>query len=802
MAISLIPLSAFYGITVSGLTANPLSGFTLATPFTCALSAQPGITEAAITSNYNIIWWFGDGTYSTEYAPIHTYNWPGVYEIKIGLYNNNPGDLSTGASPTSSLDVNVDNANWILTTRAGVNPFTFSTTVTASNFIVDKLYWSTSGWLSSGTPTSIPSTDIYTFYGYQSNYSGNSAGPVPLTINYFTSLQDNNNINFTFYADNSLSQPWTEVPDGQLINLRPRWRFTSASATSLDNEVVLLNYQPISSTPVLIDNNGRPSSSGTQVGLSGSFNFYYVDDLPSMVVNSVSSSYVNPTTLWVNLDTLNIPNPPARDYDYIDTPAYANTAVSLSAYYYVQSLIPDHIDFTLNGKVPFESTYWSGVSSRFVMTINSPVLTGTNSYLSDTPLLNYPLNILSGAPLFTITFSPSGQGNVQIYFETPVSGVINTYNTSYDLQTFAYTLNSVAFNSGFYIAAFTPYVTAGTAESYLYSTAISGLYYVNDLTANPVSGFYPYTLTNTITSVKYSQHFSGYSPQFDIVDFNSTYFARKFGAGFDFGAQLKSYALQPTIAQNTVFFNDYLSAIAGTSATNEDTFGGVLYEKITNFVENTSDPLTSNVNQFYSLSEMLDLNLNDFNYTNIPPGLGKIYDLYSVQQSRVWGARSQDARNFTLSAGFPNLGGILTEYNISTTMVSAGQKIVVNDMFNSQYYELLEVPAITSYASITARNLQNFLPTTAYPLSSYPLTTYPLSAFYGWGLKTPVQYNYRFFVYSPVTNQQQVAGLVNWDDPLTTLSEQASSHAAWVNDGGTLEKIFSYYIHKGLGLIN
>ena len=48
----------------------------------------------------------------------------------------------------------------------------------------------------------------------------------------------------------------------------------------------------------------------------------------------------------------------------------------------------------------------------------------------------------------------------------------------------------------------------------------------------------------------------------------------------------------------------------------------------------------------------------------------------------------------------------------------------------------------------------------------------------------PVINNYRFFVYNNVVDNQQVEGLVNWDDPYTTLSENASGHNDWVKDEG------------------
>ena len=349
---------------------------------------------------------------------------------------------------------------------------------------------------------------------------------------------------------------------------------------------------------------------------------------------------------------------------------------------------------------------------------------------------------------------------------------------------------------GYYTGTFTPYTTGAFVLSARSQDVVPS---VNDIIPLSSTGYNPISLFAQ-SSILNSKIIQGTSNEFNVVNFENTYFARKFNQGFDYGAQLKKYALQPTINQNEEFFNTYLPAIAGVSATSEDTFGGVVYEKIANFVSNTSDPSKANITQFYSLAQSLGIELDNFDY-DTPATLSRIVDLYSTQQSTVWGARSLFARNFAAETGHINLGSELTEYNINTTVVTAGQKIVVNDIFNPQNYELLEVPAINSYSSITARNL----PFTNWgsPVSAltYPLNIYPLSAFFGCGLTTPVINNYRFFVYNNVVDNQQVEGLVNWDDPYTTLSENASGHNDWVKDEGILENIFNYYIHKGLGLI-
>lgn len=766
-----------YGFTINNGTLNTgTSGFTFATPFTCSIQGIDGITEALVTSLYNIIWWWGDGTYSTEYNPTHYYSWPGVYEIKLGLYNS----LSATTTPAYIV--------------------TFSTTVTASNYIRDSLEWDYSQWpdLSAGEPL-----NGACFHGYQSCKSGTNNGPIPLTLNYFTTVKDNSAINLQFYSQNSLSQPWTEVQTSQLVNTRPRWRFTTVSASQIDDGYVIPEegITPLSSTEIRILSSGVLSSTGTLVGLSGSYSFYYIDDTPSLVVSGPTSAIqvsANATTIWATLNTFNIPN--YQDYEYINVPSFSNSTISLSSFYYVETLLPDHLSFTLDGELDFYSPHWLNVESRFVTTFNS--FSGTNplsAYKANKVLLNQPTNIRSSVPsTFFISYSASQPTSVA---SSAASAVFNLSTNPASGH-----LNYNFTKQGSYLGSFTPYVSANVGMLYGYGpvTGTDTIYYTSDLTPAPITGYNPILIpTNTYFLYSFTDAASsvirGKSANFNVPDFNKTYFARKFGGAFDYGPLLKEYALQSTISQNPVFFDIYLNAVAGISATNEDTYGSMVFEKIANFVENNADISTSNLNQFYSLTKSLGLNLDNFNY-NIPPTLARIVDLYSTQQSVVWGARSQFARNFANSTGHINLGTELSAYNVYTTMVTAGQKIVVQDLFDTEKYELLEVPSITSYDSVVVRNCQYML--SAYQSATFPLNVYPLSGFFGWGLLTPVYLNYRFYVYNNVTNNQQKEGLVNWDDPYTTLSEASgASHTDWVKDEGILENIFNYYIHKGLGLI-
>ena len=821
---ALLQSNSILGISVTGLSSLPLSGFTKATPFTCSVVPNEGFNEASVTQTYYLIWWFGDGTYQLGYNVQHTYDWPGIYEIKLGAFNFNNSIISvsgsSGTDTLSSLLLRIGNTDFNLI-GPGIQQRTFSTLVTAGNYLTDNLAWNYSAWpdLSSGQP----STYGAIWHGYQSCKSGTASGAIPLAFNFTLNNPVLSSIVFDFYSEKSFSQPATEVLNSQYSRLRPQWRFTTVPKVDTDDGSVFTSYTPLTGTEIRILSSGVPSPDGVLIGYSGTIYFYYIDDLPSQyttVLTTYDSSlgYVytlsaglNTPTLWVIYNTENIYNP--QKFEYGNLPSYSNAAVTLSSQYYIQALTPDHISFTLDGYLPLYSTYWPYVESKFITTVNSPVYTDTRAYLSDKPLLQLPyvglIDQFNTGNIINISLSANSSPSnsaIVTFNNKPLSLSANSIGTIAVLSNFAsgsfvrYN-NDVNYTGGWFETTFTPY-SIGTVQlsgiaPINTSTLEGGITYIIDPSASSLSGFNPSTLVVPGSIVTISV--SGSSTQIQVTDYYNTLYSRKFNEGFDYGPVLKQYALQSTINENTVFFDNYLTTVAGTSAEVDENFGAKIYEKIANFTANVSDPSTCNVNEFYSIAKSLQVEYDNYNF-NSPPALRQVFDTFSIPQSKLWGSRSLFNRDFSLSA-HTNLGRVLTAYNIDTTIISAGQKIVANSIINPQYFELIEVPLITSYSVVTAFNLQYLFPTTAYPINTYPLSSYPLSAFFGAGLQTPVKLYYKFYVYDPTPNLTQVEGVINWDDQYTTLSEHVSSNVDWVKDGGKLEQIFSFNIHKGLGLI-
>jgi hypothetical protein len=760
---ALSKISSFSIYVEDVYTSSVSQGYTHATPFVARINLTSGSSPAEILNSCTLIWSFGDGTIyqiqdvenSVLQSTSHTYNWPGQYEVKLSAISND-----------------------------GVSSITFSKTLSVVNFCGDTLQWDFSSW------DGLSSTNLSAGavpHGYQSCPPGPLNEATPITFRFTTSTTLSDRISFDLYSQNSLSQPW-DVPtyENKYANLRPRWRFTDLDGNIISNVRPTIDQLQA----VLIDKNGATpfapgydSSTETVVGYTGAIDIYYIDDIPSLNYSGTNFT-VNAPLIWINYNNQAYPN--YQDKNDNSFQSFSNNTVSLTSLFYIKNLSADHFNITVNGgNINLPSTLWPSTSGTFFVTINSVSATNTLSNFANKTLLNYP-----------VSSSP-------IAISTSVSGAATFKDSTFN---FSRTDSLGRDTGGFYKNIF---YTLSNASSLLSSGSLTASFEavapnfttIIEPDPDPLSGYNPFTRVAAATSTAGTLQVISVtgSSLHTFIDFDKTYFVRKINENFNYGAQLQAYALQPTIASNNNLFT-FLSAIAGNSYTTEDNFGTKAYEKISNFVINTQDIDNSNVNSLYSLAKIIDNEFDDYNL-NPPPVLKRAFDLFSTPHERLWGTREKYNTDFNNKLYHVNLGTALTAYNINTTIVSAGQKIVLNSIFESSFYELLEVPVINSYASVTAANMQSYFTSGM----TYPLTAYPLSSFYGWGVKTPVANYYKFWVFNDVYNNVTVNNLIDWnnnaDSLSTTLSESNSSVEEWYRDGGILENIYSYYIYKGLDLL-
>jgi len=743
--------SGGFSVKSSYIGASPSVIFTYATPVYVDINIATGAQTTTILNLFSIFIQYGDGveeeitqvTDSVMRGSDHVYKWPGEFEVKVSVIPKN-----------------------------GCPPSIFRSSITVQNYTTDYLQWDYSRWPEL-TPQNLSLGGL--FHGYQSNPPGSFNSPTPLTFSFSASNQLSGNLVFDLYSQGSLSQPWeTTTPDNKFAQLRPRWRYTDLNGNFITS-LTATNITPVYAMP---DGIGTVPGSGTLVGYYGSVDFYYIDDIPSLVYNNGFT--VTTPRVWVTYNTSNIPN--LQDNNDGSTPSYSNSNVTLSALFYVKNLSADHFNITVDGDtILLPTTIWPDTDNQFIVTVNSA--SASTVYYNNNTLLNYPL---LGATYTNVTATVTPASAATVYVP---SFKFNRYdNLGRDI-------------GGFYKNILSTLPLSALSSPILNTNLLlSAKTFTTIVEPAPYGSPGYYTVANALANASLTTTSLTGAFNFNITDFYKKYFVRKVNENFNYGNLLKSYLLQPFLQEDTNLIT-YLSAVGGDNVHPTENFGTVAYEKTANFVGNNADPLTSGVNQLYSLASLVDTEFDDYNL-NAPPVLKRQFDLYSTPHERLWGTREKYNTNFDATTDHTNLGAALTAYPANAT-VNAGDKIVVNDIFNATFYELLEVPRINSYASISANNMQAYFP----PANTltFPLTSYPLSSFFGWGLKTPVNSYYRFFVYNNVYTNTPVNALIDWntrtDGLSTTLAESASSVKAWYADGGILENIYSYYITQGLNLI-
>lgn len=263
---------------------------------------------------------------------------------------------------------------------------------------------------------------------------------------------------------------------------------------------------------------------------------------------------------------------------------------------------------------------------------------------------------------------------------------------------------------------------------------------------------------------------------------------------FDQAATFKSYILQESLFDKHELLDNFLGQIVGDYQSEPETLGKTIYEKIANFISNTSDPETCNVSALRSLFQQYGL---DFNYfvSSYPPLLKRVVDLLSINNTKLFGSRNLYNLNFGLSTyGYQlgkNLGAAIP---IDTGLFTVGKPIVAYERFSEKYTLITNtlIPA---------------------PGGTPPLySLYPLSGVnyeWGWNLVTAshsqsgieIDPYYIFYEYQDYTPEDQVDGVIDFTNELTTISPTNSSYSEWTRFGGIMDRVISRALYEGLDII-
>lgn len=287
------------------------------------------------------------------------------------------------------------------------------------------------------------------------------------------------------------------------------------------------------------------------------------------------------------------------------------------------------------------------------------------------------------------------------------------------------------------------------------------------------------------------------SDTFNVYLSTGKYSIGKINENVDFTEMYKSYIFQETLLENNTMFTDFIGSIVGNIESNPNTLGKRVYEKISNFVDNTYNPQTCNIPALVSLYQQFGQNTTQFDKSQFsyPADLARLIDLFSIKQSKLWGGRNKFAENYNKRGTVNsdtygiNLGDKLNFYTTILTAGSAAVPIVAYEKF-SETYKLLNTDVLSGNHT-TFRNSTT---------QTYELSTY--SNYWGWNLVLPSDYtldeinnSYIFYTYIPTQANNQLEGIINWEDTLTTISENLSTRPDWQN---VMENMLTYQLYKGM----
>ena len=287
-----------------------------------------------------------------------------------------------------------------------------------------------------------------------------------------------------------------------------------------------------------------------------------------------------------------------------------------------------------------------------------------------------------------------------------------------------------------------------------------------------------YNSTNMASSINISNNLSGISDPFNIERYVN-YEIRRFNESWDATSHIHNLALPEYDYANYNLFENVIDSIVGSVSSNDQELMRPMYEKIANFVPEHQDIDSCNIEQLYSLARELHVPIDDYIF-EYPFAVRRLLDIFSVNFNKLKGSRCKCNLNFSNSIAcnncghehIPNLGD---QFDFMQYMASANVPFLVkNKWLNNSPYEII-IPTTT--VSLSAKPVMSILS----PASEY--------------------LNYYFYTYITTFCNKQVEGVINWDDQLTTLSENITTVGDWYGDAKTVEKIINYALYKGLDLI-
>lgn len=308
---------------------------------------------------------------------------------------------------------------------------------------------------------------------------------------------------------------------------------------------------------------------------------------------------------------------------------------------------------------------------------------------------------------------------------------------------------------------------------------------------------------------------SGSSSPFTVYPKNY-YSLNKIDENYDMGAALKSLGTAEPLVDKDILFEKFFGVIFGDHTLDINGLGKKVYEKTSNFVNNTTYLKTAEVFRLISLCKMMDADVDVFDSSllSYPAEIKRLINLLSINKPALFGVQNNFIRDFD-NNGEPgsglygnNLGSIIDIDNF-IVIPSETKYIVAYEKFskiytllntfqplNGIYYTTLESESSGSL-NLTTENNEDIFVEGMYFIKDYDKS-------WGWPLVLPSDYTvgdlskyYIFYEFVDKKAEGIIGGVIDFD--ISTVQNNATYDELY-KAGGVFENLIANTLYLSLSL--
>jgi hypothetical protein len=757
----------------------PISSYT-GMPVTLSVN----LSNLPISAHNNfIVFSINDNFLLKENNSVYNFPLPGVYKITLFTADLSGEPIANYTSYLSAFNFITDIINPVISAQNNVYK-TSTTDQTGLN--------TNRNVLSSVTVAASKFTDPISVYRYNTWQLCEGLSALDYKIDlYCDSSQSNDLENKNFYQSK-----W--------FHLLPTWQFRN------ENKSTIIRTLSTDSTNLYLTYDGYTGAISTVssvnclfTGTSGKNIFYFKDETPTNVYGP------DPRALLYL--TQNLKDVPLASY-ILDNKYLSIFNKDLPIINNISTYIEGVIDYT----VPYS---WSITSNGFQeSTLPNILINGSFYPIFVTPaddednLLKYYGNIHYIPTSAAFNYNTFKLALLSADGTKDVNGNNNLKPTNFQIIPYENNeINTTAISSFFIGALSTTYTDS------FKSIGVTTNFYLSTINNNIVSA--PFSINPVVLSAfGLARDTDGFTKYVEgIYLFN--YYPRdllfnvmKINENFDYVKTLKSYALMPSLIEQTQLFDNFFAYVGGSQESSPNSIGKKYYEKIANFTSNNADLDGANITQLYELFNEINYQSKNYN-VKFPADLQRWMDLLSINYSKLVGYNTgfnsnyKKSYNVDIQYSQTNLGQQLN----NNSLINAGQNIVVYQFFDDLYYTVTPSTVACNTSSLNTFSAANLscIDITFNGLSTYPLSCYQNN--WGWGLPVDINWNsinqqYYFYLQKPtvITDYNKLDSYIDWSNNQTTLSAIQYNNnllTYFSMSGGLAEQYIENTIRRGVGLI-